>query len=131
MRGYFFVPINTESGLYWVSYITLGIWIATSYCIAIFQLGNRISLNYTIEFTKLCFEFCVFSHYPIGIMTKSFPVHITSGWILLVKNSDPDIKNFNCVVWNLWDLHGFHPRKGLRYWVVLIYQLLLLRFWIN
>ena len=37
---------------------------------------------------------CVFSHYPIGIMTKSFPVHITCGGILLVKNSDPDINSF-------------------------------------
>ena len=66
--------------------------IGTSYFIAIFKLDNRIKPFQAVELPKLTFQFIAYSpHYHIGIMTKSFPVHVTCGRILLVKCFEPDI----------------------------------------
>ena len=59
-------------------------------------------------------NFCVFSHYPIGIMTKSFPVHVTCRRILLVKYFEPDINRRYLLSLKFAGFTGFSPKKGFK-----------------
>ena len=57
-----------------------------------FQVGDADKPHLVSRINQInVSNFCVFSHYPIGIMTKSFPVHVRCARIFLGKCFEPDI----------------------------------------
>ena len=89
--------------------------------------SNRIIIQINVQNLRIS------SHYPICMITKSFPVHVTCGRIFLVLFFQPDINTLFCVICNWRELHDFHLRKALSNYVGCIYQLCftLLHIWNN